>query len=120
MRALALAMIVVLAGCGLKEEKFEEKFAVANCEWALECYDDASLEFLGWDDLDACVNDFGGRYIAETQGCVYDKKAARQCLRAMKKHPCPPAGEDPALPETCEAAFVCGDESTDDSGDSGM
>ena len=116
MRPVWIAAIGLLVGCGVKEDAFIDKFAERTCEWALECYDDASLEFLGWTDLDACIQDFGGRYLADVQGCTYDKKAAKDCLKAMKDATCPAEGEDPALPTVCEAVYDCGDGSTDDTG----
>ncbi|MCO4747294.1 MAG: hypothetical protein KC912_21020 [Proteobacteria bacterium] len=112
MRALPILTALLLTACGLSEEKYESKFAESYCEYALECFESPVLEFNGWTDMDTCVPDFGGRFADSSTGCIYDPKAAKDCLKALKKHPC---SEAPDMPATCDLAFVCGD-GTDDSG----
>lgn len=113
MRAAPFLAVLVLTACGVKQDDYPSRFAEAYCEWAVEaaCVDSAVLEFNGWTDLESCVPSFGGRYQSAVEGCVYDGKAAKQCLKEMKKHPC---GDGATLPESCDVAFMCGD------GDSGM
>jgi hypothetical protein len=108
MRAAPILAALTLTACGVNQEDYPSRFAEAYCEWAVvdACVDSAVLEFNGWEDLDSCVPSFGGRYQAATAGCVYDAKAARQCLKDMKKHPC---GDGETLPESCDVAFMCGE-----------
>lgn len=112
MRALPILAALTLTACGISAEDYNSRYSESYCEWALECLDSAVLDFNGWTDLDTCVPDFGGRFAASHESCVYDSKAAKQCLKAMKKHPCTSA---PDVPDVCEVVFLC-DGITDDSG----
>ncbi|TNE88913.1 MAG: hypothetical protein EP330_12940 [Deltaproteobacteria bacterium] len=110
MRAWPILAALVLTACGVKQDDYPVRFAEAYCEWAVveQCVDSAVLEFNGWTDMDTCVPSFGGRYEAQVSGCVYDKKAAGKCLKEMKKHPC---GDGETLPESCELAYICQNDS---------
>lgn len=114
MRAWPILTALILSACGTKAEDFPGKYGEAYCEWAVvdECLDASVREFNGWTDLETCIGDFGGRFAAVTEGCVYDKSAAKQCLKDMKKHPCSSA---PDVPAACEVVFLC-DGGTEDSG----
>ena len=112
MRVATVLAMALVAGCGISEEKYQQRYAESYCEWALQCLDAPVLEFYGWEDLETCVPDFGGRQGVITEACIYDPKAARTCLKDMKNYGCESA---PDVPESCELAYLCGD-GTEDSG----
>lgn len=114
MRKAWLGLSLVLAGCGVKQDDYIGEYVEAECAFALECYPPAVLEFYGWNDEAECQTQRGGELTAQTDGCTYDKKAAKACLKAFKDAACPAEGEDPVLPAICNDVWTCnGDSDTD-------
>jgi hypothetical protein len=105
-----LALIAV-AGCGWDEEKYIEKYVTAECEYAFGCYTDAQIEFYGWTDVDDCIATRGSEVTGASEGCVYDKKVAKDCVKAFEDLACAD-GEDPGanLPAICATVFTCEDD----------
>jgi len=115
MRKIAILGLLGLAACGMKEEAFQTKFVDEDCDFALRCYDPAILEFYGWTDQATCVSARGDQFLTDVQGCTYDKKAAKDCVKAYKDLACPSSG-DPTPPEVCATVYTCSgaDTSPDD------
>lgn len=99
MRAVILAC--VLAGCGPSQESFTSDYVAAECQYRIDCYDPAVLEFYGYDTVDGCTASFGPEFVTDHQGCTYDKAAAKACLKAFDALSCPADGDEPADPEAC-------------------
>lgn len=103
-RAPLYSSSLLLAGC-LSGEKFVSEYVEAECTYALECYDEAVLNFRGWDSVETCMDVRGPEYAGQIDGCILDKSAGRECLKQLKGLGCPADGEDPTLPAICTAAF---------------
>lgn len=121
MRSLvAFLIITTLTGCGWSESKFVEKYAETDCAYLMECLDPAVLTFLGWDTTQDCVDDRGTEIVTEAQGCEYNRKAARTCVKGIEEMTCPADGEEPDYPPECsEVYFDCDEGDTGDTGDTG-
>lgn len=121
-KALVGLFAVGLAGCGYSDSSFINDYVDSDCEYAMECYDDAVLNFWGWDSASACEADRGPVVASWGLGCVFDKDAAKECVRQLKDRECPPAGQDHEVPSICDAVYSqC--EDTDlpvDTGDTGV
>lgn len=119
--ALVGLFAVGLAGCGYSDTSFINDYVDRHCDYALACYDEAALNFLGWDTEDACADDFGPEFSSEGLGCEFDKDAAKECIKQLKDVECAAAGQDPEIPSICDAVYSnCQD--TDepvDTGDTG-
>lgn len=107
---VAALAIVLLGGCKWDETEYIERRVEAECEFALACYDAPVLEFYGWTDAETCVAEYGPRLTGATQGCTYDAKAAKDCVKGFKDLDCA-AGDDPttAYPEACLTVFTACD-----------
>ena len=110
MAAVAVILMSLLAGCYTQDD-FAQDLWAADCERVLECYSDASLEALPYDDVDACLA-YNAESIEDTrvetegQDCRYDAGAAEACVAAVTDASCEDFLDD-AFRETCEA--VCGE-----------
>ncbi len=120
-KALVGLFAVGLAGCGYTDTSFINDYVDQHCEYALACYDEATLQFLGWDTEATCVAAYGPQFASVGLGCDYDKDAARECIKQLKDVECAPQGQDPMVPSICDSVYShC--EDTDepvDTGDSG-
>lgn len=108
----SLVVLVFLAGCGVDQTEFIADYAVAECDFAMACYDPAILEFRGWTDAATCVQQRGPEITGDSEGCTFDKRLAKDCLKAMKDITCPDG--DPLVPEVCTQVFACGETPVDD------
>lgn len=100
---LMCAMLV--AGCAWSEDRFVNEFVEADCAFLVECYDDAVLEFLGWDSVDDCIQDRGTEVVTDAEGCEYNKRAARACVKGIEEMACPADGSEPDYPLLCDEVF---------------
>lgn len=119
MRALGLAALLGVASCGWSEEKFIDQLVDAECTLLMECYDASVLDFLEWETIDDCIVDRGTFFATEAQGCDYDKKAAKPCIKALEEATCPAEGVLLDYPSECEGVLTgCeGGSDTDDTDD---
>jgi len=115
-KAWVVSLVVAVAGCSLSEGRYVEEFVELDCTYALDCYDEAVLSFLGWDSLEVCMDDLGPEVTAEGEGCLFDRKAAKECLKKLEERTCAGEGEDHVYPSICEKAFT--DCQVDDTGES--
>ncbi len=111
-RLLSAVFCVSLAGC-MDESSFIAEYVEAECAYAVECYDQAILDFNSWDSEQACADDRGPVMTAEYAGCTIDRATARECLGAIRDLACPSEGEDPALPAICAQVWTCPEPSAD-------
>ena len=101
-RTLAGLALALLVGCGLSEDKYATKIAVAQCALYEEC---GYLQAYG-DTVAACesaIEELSKAYVTD-ETCDYDARAARQCLREVKETECDTDGEGDS---SCDD--VCGD-----------
>lgn len=106
-------VMVFVAGCSVDSTDFIAKYAESECDFAMRCYEPSILEFYGWDDAAECVQERGPEITGDSEGCTYDKKKAKACLKAMKELACPAEG-DPVVPEVCTQVFTCDGADTTD------
>ena len=59
------AALVVLTGCGLSEDKYNEESIRLSCEFIIECYADAEL----YDSVDACITELTDELQDPASGC---------------------------------------------------
>ena len=109
-------MLVFAAGCSVNSTEYIAKYTDAECDFALRCYEPSILEFYGWTDVAECVSERGPEITGDSADCVYDKKKAKSCLKAMKDLACPTEG-DPVIPEVCTQVFTCDGADTTDTTD---
>jgi hypothetical protein len=96
---------LALGGCPWSEGKFVDKYVEVECELLYGCYEQSVNDFLGWSSVDDCIADRGVYLVSEAQGCTYDKKAAKPCVKALELVTCPSAGDLPAYPNECDAVY---------------
>jgi hypothetical protein len=105
----ALPLLVLLAACGTSQDRFVRDLTEADCTYALACFDDAVLNFKGYTDLESCEALQGPFNAALQADCaVYDKKKAKECLKAVEDRACV-ATDDPddlARPTVCDEVFT--------------
>ena len=83
MRLMAgLFWSLAFLGCGMNEDKFEEKYAEAYCEWLDGC---AKLSDR-YGELETCVKAekiFADETLTPDE-CKFNKNSAKACLKAIK------------------------------------
>lgn len=80
-----LATLGLLTGCGLNEQRYNRKVAKAFCKWEERC--ESADFYANFDDVGACA-DAQEAQLAKldeyyASKCVFDKKQARACLKAL-------------------------------------
>ncbi|MBW1879515.1 MAG: hypothetical protein JRJ84_14220, partial [Deltaproteobacteria bacterium] len=91
MRSVLLGICVLaLTGCRWSEARFFDEYAEADCTFLMDCLDPAVLTFLGWGSLADCIEDKGTEAVTEAQGCEYNPRAARSCVKGIEEMTCPP------------------------------
>ena len=88
---LLMLSSLIATGCGgPSEDEFAEKAAEVACEKMFECMDQKALDFMGWDDEEACREDMEVDYEpgGDDADCEYDSKAADDCLDAFEDLSC--------------------------------
>jgi len=106
------ACCLLLSGC-LSENHFVNEFVDEECSFLMTCYDPAILNYLGWSTVDDCVQAEGVRLVTDAEGCTFDPKAGKACLKAMKEPTCPDNSADFTLPAICQDVYVGCQGSTD-------
>lgn len=103
---IAIGLVSLLAsGCFREADDFVARAAELGCEQQKECDPDA-FETAYQDDMDACIDDVVASYDDQVDACEYDAKAARKCIREMKKLSC---GDEVAEDGDCPQVFTdCG------------
>lgn len=109
MRLPAFAALLLLAACSVNEERYVSELTAGDCAYALTCWDDSVLTQYGWTSQEACEADQGPVNARLPIDCaVYDKKAARECIKALDERSCVDS-EDPTelgRPEICAQVFT--------------
>lgn len=108
-------VLLLLGACGVSEEKFQEQYAEKACTLTMECSADESGGFF-FDSQEECESFFALALSLGTDGCDYDKKAAKDCLNALDEATCDNAGDE--LESTCAEVYT-GDECGMSGGDTG-
>lgn len=88
-------LLVLLAGCSVSQEDFEETYPVQSCAFAMACYPYA------FEDTASCSELPG-----DTGDCFSDTVAA-SCLDALAALDCPPGDTDVVWPESCQQVHAC-------------
>lgn len=113
MRNLMSLAVIGLVGCSIDETAYISKRAEVECDYAMRCYPPSVLEFNGWTDAEECVAERGPELTGDAEGCVFDKKRAKTCLKQFEVATCPADGADPVFPVICDDVFTCGGVDTD-------
>lgn len=112
----ATMLLLVLFGCGVSADNFANKYAEAECAYAIECFDSQILEFNNWvaqsvdgEDRTAqemCEIDVAPVIMLRNQQCAtFDRKAATQCMDEWETQGCPENGADPDVPSICASVY---------------
>ncbi len=107
---LELGALVGIVGlttaCGLTEKGFLKKLYKEKCAYEFSCYGEAAGT--SWGSEDACrdayepVVDDGLEFF---DGCKYDSKEAKDCLKVMKDAECGPTGQA-AITTSCDVTTI--------------
>lgn len=95
-------VLLVLAACGMSEDKFQDRFSELSCEALFECTDDAVLEFLPFDSVDSCMKYMGLAWSSIPDDCDYDPAAAKRCIKEVQDLSC---DGDNDTPSACEDVY---------------
>lgn len=110
-RFMFVAGLVALTGCGLSEDKYAEESIRLSCEFIIECFADLDL----YEDVDECITEVTADQEDPPEDCVYDAKAAKDCLSELEDMACPAAGELPETPDVCNDVYTdCGGETDEE------
>jgi len=107
-RTMFAAGALLLAGCGMNEDKFATKYAEAVCSYYDQC---GTIEYAGG-TYDACVplqENAQLDYIL-SDACTYDPGAAADCVDEIRGMSCESAdtGAGGGNQDTSACASVCG------------
>jgi len=109
MRNTALLIsFMAMTGCGLSEEKFEEKYADAYCDWLDGCAKISEQH----GTIDDCL-DFQKIFADETltpDGCSFDAKQAKACLKEIEDNE--ECVTEDSIPDECREVSSCSDTDT--------
>ncbi|MFK7929607.1 MAG: hypothetical protein AB8H79_15535, partial [Myxococcota bacterium] len=76
-------------GCSVDEERFVAELTAGDCAYALACWDDDVLTQFGFDDQESCELVQGPIVAQIPVDCaVYDKRKARECVKALAERNC--------------------------------
>lgn len=114
---LLMSLVLGLGACSVKEDRFVAELTTADCLYATSCWDESVLNFYAWDSPEACEVDRGPVNAAVAVDCaVYDKKKARECIKALETRSCVDSDDptDFGRPAVCDEVFTsCEAEDTD-------
>ena len=91
-------ILLFLAACAYPEGEFEADLDAVMCEWRSDCYGDSYGQ---------CLADAQASWDGQSASCSYDQRAARDCVRGMRRMDCPFDGVDPAFPPACDQVWTC-------------
>lgn len=97
--ALLSVVVGVVAGCGFTEEKYSDQASQASCEWSVSCMQ-------SHETVDACIEQRQASIDELAEGCLYDRKAAKECVEASESLTC----DDQTPPSICDLVYTCGGE----------
>lgn len=105
-----VALLPLLVACGVSEDKFKDKFAEKSCEVLLECApgggtDSGFGSFFGSQEDCESLYSFAYAFMGE---CDYDKKAAKECLKALDDASCDESPEEITACEEVWSGDTCG------------
>ena len=107
MRSIS-SLALLLAGCGIDEDNFEERFAQGICSTAERCHPDEFYET--YEDLEGCL-EATVPLVEDVQDvespCAIDYELATECYRETMALSCEEV-DDGYQPEACEGYVVCG------------
>jgi hypothetical protein len=108
---LLLLSSLIATGCGggVSEDEFAAEFAKSYCAKMFECMDQKALDFMGWDDEEACrqAMDGDGKGGDKSDDCNYDSKAADDCLDAFDALSCDDLKSGTTTLPECDAEKIC-------------
>ncbi len=114
-----LSACALMSGC-LAEDKFVEKSIEADCLYRQACLPEAVLTFNNWTDTPTCHRDARDFWedLGAADGCEYDKKTAKACLKALEDQAISCPGDELTIPDVCFNSFeTCSSAEPDTTGD---
>jgi len=94
MRPVAPLLSLMLVGCGVSEDEFQNRYGEKYCDQQLSCVPESECDYAGYPD--------------PTKGCDYDPAAAKDCLK--DEWTCNVEFDPVVFPEsakTCDDVYVC-------------
>lgn len=117
MRTRLLALLPLVAACGLSEDSFQDEFATKTCAVRLECAAQANAAIEeSWEDTGAPpIEDLGTAdtcasytsFELSSLRCTYNKAAAKGCLAALDDLTC---GQAPDKLDACQQVYSGGED----------
>ena len=102
-----VAIASLMAGCGVSEDKFWDRFIDGYCESFVECADEDEMIFFETAD-DCKVMMAFARGMSDLDSCDYSRKAAKACLKEIEGASCDDFNGD--MGESCEDVYENCDE----------
>ena len=104
MRRIAPCLwVIFFVGCGLDEDKFEEKYAAAYCDWLESC---AKLNDK-YGTMESCIT--AEKITADEtltpDACKFDEDNAKACLQEIKNNDS--CDMDDSVPDECLLIADC-------------
>ena len=100
---LLVSSLAFLTGCGLSEEKFEDKYAEAYCEWLEGC---AKLSDK-YGAMEVCLK--AEKIVADENltpdECKYDDAMAKECINEIKEND--DCDMEDSIPDECLEISDC-------------
>ncbi|MCB9779525.1 MAG: hypothetical protein H6742_13260 [Alphaproteobacteria bacterium] len=97
-----IPLLLLLVGCGPTEAQFQKRADREVCLWKQGCFGE---------DYDVCMEEAAAGYEPPSQ-CDYDRHAAKQCVKGLKRLDCPNDGDlfehDVGMPPECAEVWDCG------------
>jgi hypothetical protein len=110
-----LPLFVALLGSCVTEKGWPDRAAKVSCKFAKRC--STSQFYFTFDDMADCIDSTQDQFRAQEDfqedNCTFDKKQARDCLKALRGS-CKAIGKDyDALYQACFEVWDCGGEALD-------
>ena len=107
-QAIAMMLVLFLAGCGSSRAKFDENFTSAYCDLVLACEDEAVLTFDGIETIGDCTSQIAPEVTTLGAECKFKRRNGKQCVNALADVTCAEEGGF-AMPVECEEVFKKGE-----------
>lgn len=91
-------LLVMLAIACMGEDRFQARYDEEVCLWRQDCFGD---------DLGECLDDAAEDWQGSKEGCDFDRRAAKECLKDLQYMDCPTETWDAGFPFACADVWDC-------------
>ncbi|MGB0639426.1 MAG: hypothetical protein ACPGTU_08840 [Myxococcota bacterium] len=98
-----MILAILTMGCGISEEKFNEKYAEAYCEWLENC--GKLSEQFGTPETCITNREIFADEVLSPEECTYDKVSAKDCIKDIEDNES--CDVTSPLPDSCQDIASC-------------